>query len=156
MTIHLPQTKVFVLMDLCQQILILKQITLRDLAKVIWKLRATARAITPSSSANKVLTPVSDKEPTSKSIIRNPSKLRPKLHFGTEMVDREFKPDGGKITFTAITRDGNSVGCCSHRRAGELQRWVSLRNVDKKGEFTPHQHSRYKLDIKTFTKHLRN
>ena len=48
MTIHLPSNKTTALMSLCEQTLISTQITLRDLSKLIGKLRSTAPAITPA------------------------------------------------------------------------------------------------------------
>ena len=48
MTLSLPETKVKNLTSLCQEILISPQITLRKLASLIRKLRATAPAIIPA------------------------------------------------------------------------------------------------------------
>ena len=126
MTMQLPQTKVFDPMDLCQYILT------RDLS-------ATAPAITPAPLQIRYL-----QQCQIKSQQASPSYETQVNLDETAIVDREFKPGGGKTTFTAITRDGNSVGCCSHRRAGSCNggflyggggMWT------KKGKFTPHQHS---------------
>ena len=114
MTIHLPSHKTTALMSLCEQTMISKQITLRDLSKMIGKLRSTAPAITPASL--KIPTTMIYKNPENKNVIRDSRNPRSKLHFGTKMVDRKHKLDRGETTFNPITRISNILGCSQIRR----------------------------------------
>ena len=121
MTIHLPNHKTTTLRSLCEQTLISKQITLRDLSKLILKLRATAPAITPAPPpppSDKVPATMPNKKPENKIVLRNSSNPRSKLHFRTKMVDRKHKLDRGETTFNPVTRNSHILGCSQIRGLG--------------------------------------